>query len=371
MPETKRPETRTPLALFEAYPQLVGRVAWEPLGAYPTPVTQMPELARALGGGEVWIKRDDRSAGLYGGNKVRKLELVLADALRQGHRRVWTMGGFGSHQVLANSLYARVLGLDCAAVVFPQPVTDHVRRVLHEIAETDCELVPAYHVLTVPVAAARLMTRFGLRDRRLPMQVPPGASSALGALGYVSAALELVGQIHRGECPRPEVVFTAMGSMGTAAGLMVGFRLAGLDIPVRCVRVVVAALAPVSRLAALCRATAGLLGLHGVVVPGTFRASDMVVEPGYVGEGYGYVTPAGQVAVAAAEADSIHLETTYTGKALAGLMAHVRQRRVGWQSVLFWNTFNSVDHAPRMSAAEAAARLPKVLRPVLIGGCAS
>jgi D-cysteine desulfhydrase len=361
------PETKTSLALFDAYPQVRGRVAWEPLGRYPTPVTPMPELAHALGGGEVWIKRDDRSAEVYGGNKVRKLEFVLADALRRGHRRVWTVGGFGSHQVLAAALYSRALGLDCAAVVFPQPVTDHVRRVLHEIAETDCELVPAYHMLSVPVAAARLVARFRLREGRVPMQVPPGASSVLGALGYVSAALELVAQIRGGECPRPEVVFTAMGSMGTAAGLMVGFRLAGLDIPVRCVRVVVAALAPASRLAALCRATAGLLRRHGVVVPGTFRASDMLVEPDFVGKGYGHVTPAGQVAVAAAEADSILLETTYTGKGLAGLMTHVRQRRAGWRNVLFWNTFNSVDFAPQTSAVQAAARLPEVLRPVLLG----
>ncbi len=338
------------LALFDAYPQVRESVAWVGLGHYPTPVTPMPELARALGGGEaeIWVKRDDQSADLYGGNKVRKLEFVLAEALRRGHRRVWTMGGTGSHQVLANSLYARAVGLDCAAVVFPQPMTEHVGQVLREIGETDCELVWAHHMLTVPVAAARLVARFLLRDGRIPMQVPPGASSPLGALGYVSAALELVGQIRRGECPRPEVVFTAMGSLGTAAGLMVGFRLSGMDIPVRCVRVVLAPLAPISRLAALCRATAGLLRRHGVVVPGTFRTTDMEVEPDYVGEGYGYVTPAGQVAVAAAAADSLHLETTYTGKALAGLMTYVRQRREGWRRVLFWNTFASghvSDHA--------------------------
>jgi len=302
----------------------------------------MPELARALGGDEVWIKRDDRSSALYGGNKVRKLEFVLADAIRGGHRRVWTVGGCGSHQVLANALYARVLGLDSAAVVFPQPMTDHVRGVLQKIKQTDCELVQAYHMLSVPVAAARLVARFRLRDGRVPYQVPPGASSVLGALGYVSAALELVKQIRRGECPQPDVVFTAMGSMGTAAGLMVGFRLAGVPIPVRCVRVVLAPLAPTSRLASYCRAVAARLGRLGVSVPGTFRTSDMLVEPGFVGEGYGYVTSAGQSAVAAAEADGIHLETTYTGKALAGLQMHVRQRRVGWRKVLFWNTFNSV-----------------------------
>ncbi len=331
------------LALFEAFPRVRERVAFAPLGRYPTAVTEMPELARSMGGGEVWIKRDDRSSELYGGNKVRKLEFVLAEALRLGHRRVWTVGGCGSHQVLANSLYARALGLQRAAVVFPQPMTEHVRQVLHKIEGTGCELVEAVHMLSVPVAAARLVARYRLRDGRVPYQVPPGASSTLGALGYVSAALELVAQIRGGECPRPEAVFTAMGSMGTAAGLMVGFRLAGMEIPVRCVRVVVAPLAPVSRLASYCRAVAALLRRLGVEVPGTFRTSDMLVEPDFVGQGYGYVTPAGQVAVEAAAADGIHLETTYTGKALAGMMAHVKQRRVGWRRVLFWNTFNSVD----------------------------
>lgn len=342
MPEAQPDALNQPeLALFDAYPQLRGRVAWKPLGSYPTPVTPMPELARILGGREVWIKRDDRSSDLYGGNKVRKLEFVLADALRQNHRRVWTMGGCGSHQVLANSLYARVLGLDSAAVVFPQPMTDHVRQVLQKIKETDCELVHAYHMLSVPVAAARLVARFRIRDGRVPYQVPPGASSVAGALGYVSAALELAAQIRRGECPRPDVVFTAMGSMGTAAGLMVGFRLAGAPLPVRCVRVVVGPMAPAWRLAQFCRAIVALLGRLGVSVPGTFRTEHMLVEPDFVGAGYGYVTAAGQSAVSAAESDGIHLETTYTGKALAALMTHVKQRRVGWRNVLFWNTFNS------------------------------
>jgi 1-aminocyclopropane-1-carboxylate deaminase/D-cysteine desulfhydrase-like pyridoxal-dependent ACC family enzyme len=123
----------------------------------------------------------------------------------------------------------------------------------------------------------------------------------------------------------------------------------------------------VSRLAALCRAAAALLGRYGVDVPGTFRAADLLVEPDQVGAGYGHVTSAGQLAVSAAAADGIHLETTYTGKALAGLMTHVRQRRAGWRRVLFWNTFNSMPHAPRLSMAQAAARLPAALRSVLLG----
>ncbi|MFH2009164.1 MAG: pyridoxal-phosphate dependent enzyme [bacterium] len=359
------PDSHLTPALFERYPQLVDRVPWTPLGSYPTPVSRLSHLTRELGSVEIWAKRDDRAGALYGGNKVRKLEFVLADAQEREARRVWTIGGVGSHQVLATAIYARSLAISSAAVVFPQPRTDHVRQVLHAIVETGCDLQPARHMLTVPVASARLVARLTAGDGGVPYLVPPGASSALGALGYVSAALELAGQIRDGECPQPEAIFTPLGSMGTAAGLLVGLRLAGLSIPVHCVRVVAAPLAPPSRLAALCRDTAALLRRHGVQVPGTFRSSELLVEHGYVGRGYGYPTAAGRAALAAAAADDIDLETTYTGKAMAGLMAHVVGRRPGWRRVLFWNTFSSVSLTPRTDLAQARARLPEPIRSFL------
>ena len=188
------------------------------------------------------------------------------------------------------------------------------------------------------------------------------------SLAALDPALELAQQIQDGVCPRPDAIFAPYGSMGTAAGLLVGLRLAHLSIPVHCVRVVAAALAPPFRLAALCRDTAALLERHGVRVPGPFRASEMLVEHGYVGRGYGHPTTAGQAALDALAADGIALETTYTGKAMAGLMAHVLGRRPGWRRVLFWNTFSSVSPTLHTEVAQAQERLPKALRHFLFPG---
>jgi 1-aminocyclopropane-1-carboxylate deaminase/D-cysteine desulfhydrase-like pyridoxal-dependent ACC family enzyme len=358
----------------------------------------MGRLSKRLGS-EVWVKRDDLSGAIYGGNKVRKLELVLAEAIESGARRVWTMGGTGSHQVLATALYARELGLGCAAVVFPQPVTPHVREVLSAIVEAGCELVPAAHMFTVPAASARLMARRGwgwelgerggggrggagswgrggkeggplkLKQRGRfiggAFPIPPGSSSPTGALGYVSAALELAEQIREGACPMPGAIVTAYGSAGTAAGLLVGLRLAGLDVPVYAVRVVLKALGTRGRLAGLATDTAALLRRLGVPAPGGFARDDMRVVEDQVGAGYGHVTREAEEAVSLAAEDGIRLETTYTGKALAGLCALVRDRRPGWGRVLFWNTFHSRTLGRTLPDAEILRRLPRALRSVL------
>lgn len=336
---------------------------WLPLGRFPTAVEPLEKLSKRLGT-EVWVKRDDLSGELYGGNKVRKLEFVLAEALEAGARRVWTVGGTGSHQVLATALYARELGLGCAAVVFPQPVTPHVCEVLSAIVEAGCELVPAAHMFTVPVAAARLLVRPGWGWGGA-YAIPPGSSSPTGALGYVSAALELAEQIREGACPMPEAIVTAYGSAGTAAGLMVGLRLAGLDLPVYAVRVVFKALGTNARLAELCEATAAKLRALGVPIPGGFLAHEMQVVENQVGAGYGHATPEAMEAVSQAAEDGMRLETTYTGKALAGLSGLVRDRRPGWRRVLFWNTFHSRPLPRSLSEEEVRARLPKALRSVI------
>ncbi len=278
-------------------------------------------------------------------------------------REVWTMGGIGSHQVLALALYARALGLRTSAAVFPQPVTPHTQEVLRAIVEQGCVLEPAANVLTVPVAGARLVARRAARSGgRPPVMIPPGSSNVYGTLGYVSAALELADQIRAGPAPRPAAIFTAYGSAGTAAGLMVGLRLAGLEIPVYPVRVVAAALGSAARLARLCRDTAGYLGARGVPVPGGFRARDMRILSGYVGGGYGHVTPEGREALQVAAEDGIRLETTYTAKAMAGLLDHVQGRGPGWRHVLLWNTFGARPVPLERSARWAQERLPRRLR---------
>ncbi|HEY8378082.1 MAG TPA: pyridoxal-phosphate dependent enzyme, partial [Nannocystis sp.] len=116
--------------LFRRYPEAARRLPWLPLATLPTPVEPLALDDTGGDGARLWIKRDDQSGLPYGGNKVRKLEFILARARDLGATRLITAGATGSHHALATAVYGRRLGFDVTLCLFPQPLTDHVRRVL-------------------------------------------------------------------------------------------------------------------------------------------------------------------------------------------------------------------------------------------------
>src|SRR5688572_13833817 len=127
--------TAQPL-LFDRYPQLA-RIPWMSLAEVPTPVQP---IDLQIGGAECWIKRDDLTSQIYGGNKVRKLEFLLAHAAARGVKRLITAGAAGSHHALATAVFGRQTGFAVSLVLFPQPLTDHVRAVLLTDAALGAEL---------------------------------------------------------------------------------------------------------------------------------------------------------------------------------------------------------------------------------------
>src|SRR5690606_35113933 len=141
------------------------------------------------------VKRDDLCARPYGGNKVRKLEFILAEAKRRGAERLITVGAVGSHHALATTVYGRAHGFRVTLVLFPQQMNEHVRRILLLDYALGAELRYTPRMETVP--AAMLAARIAYRGERCRV-VPPGGSDAFGTLGYVSAALELAEQIADG-----------------------------------------------------------------------------------------------------------------------------------------------------------------------------
>ena len=329
-------------ALFRAFPVLEGKLPWMPLGDFPTPVE------RAFDG---WVKRDDRSGALYGGNKVRKLEFLLAQAIAGGAKRIVTMGAFGSHQVLATTLYARRAGLAVCGLVFPQPPTEHARETLLLSSGAGACLHPARGLWAIPFAYAAC-ARAHPEPRAF---IGPGGSTPLGTLGYVAAGLELGEQIRAGELPQPGAVYVPYGSGGTAAGLALGFRLAKLDIRLRPVRVFDRFFASARHLARLANRTAALLRRSGGPDAGHFRARDFQLVHDQFGGGYGVTTPAADQALERAAAVGLHLETTYSAKTLAAVLA------AGEKDVLFWNTFSST----HPSAAGTIDALPRGIQRML------
>jgi D-cysteine desulfhydrase len=329
------------LPLFEKYPVLGSKVPWMPIGNYPTPVHKMDKLGQAVGYPELWIKRDDKSSDAYGGNKVRKLEFAIADALRKKKKWIVTVGGIGTNHGLATTIHCANAGLKTALVLIPQPLTDKVQENL---------LLDRHFGAEIQVG--RSQPEAYLRAAWVLLTHPnfyllwAGGTSTLTTLGYVSAALELKRQVDDGLLPEPKYIFGANGSQGTTAGLIVGARLAGLKSRIMCVKVSMDEYSNVRGTVSLCNRTAAMMRKFDPSVPEMkFTAADFDLITGFFGGQYGLVTPESRDAVKLIkETEGIRLETTYTGKALAAALDFVkREKSLNGAPVLFWNTYNGVD----------------------------
>jgi len=318
------------------------------IGLYPTPVAHLRSLSRP--GCDLWVKRDDRTASLYGGNKVRKLERILADAAAKRARRIVTFGAAGSHHVLATALHGRQAGFSVAAILTPQPRTQHAVDNLRAALAAGLDARPAAIPALIPIALARTL---GKGD----YVVPPGGSSVLGALGYASAASELADQIRTGALPAPDAIVVALGSGGTAAGLLAGLAREGLAARIVAVRVVHPALIGKLRTAGLAKLVAKRQGTRAGM-------SDLIqrleIEPRFAGLGYGEPSPEGSRAMDLAASEGLLLEPTYTAKAFAAALDRVARGSHG--CVLFWNTFSSAPLEPLLEGATAEEDLPAGLR---------
>lgn len=327
-------------ALFRRYPALADRIPWLSLGSFPTPVHALDTAATDLPA-DLWVKRDDLAGTLYGGNKVRKLEFLLADAERQGARRLITIGAAGSHHALATTVYGLERGFRITLVLFPQPLTEHARRGCMTDAALGAEIRWAPSPALVP--AHILLARLRHRAER-PLVVPAGGSNRVGTLGYVSGALELAEQIAAGAAPAPARIHVAGGTLGTAAGLALGLALAGLEPRLVVTQVVESAVTNRRRLVRLVAGASELLGAAGVEVPPVEQVlARTELDPAQLGAGYGHATAAGREAQARLARAGLPLEPTYTAKTAASLLA---SGSAADGPVLFWNTFSSVEPVP-------------------------
>jgi len=347
------------LAIEHRFPTIRGRLHRVQLTALPTRVHHLSRLGERLHVDRLWVKRDDESGVLYGGNKPRKLEFLLGDALADGKSSVLTFGGIGTHHGLATAICARGLGLRCILALLKQPLTEHVRRCLLLDYAAGAEMHYAATVTLVTARALRICGRELLRGE-LPYIIPTGGTSALGTLGYVNAAFELREQIGAGELPEPDWIFVPMGSGGTVAGLVLGAKLAGLRARIAAVLVTDLLPPSVDKLAGLAARSLALLRQASTAVPAlSIAPSDFHIVKGYVGQAYGAPTDAAcDARDLMFDAEGISLETTYTAKCLAAMIDAVRAPEYRSDTVLFWNTYSSVDPATHLGPLPDYRQLP-------------
>lgn len=327
-------------ALFRRYPTLAERLPRVPLVSAPTPVERMSAL-EALVGARVplYVKRDDLTAVPYGGNKPRKLEFLLGDARARGRRHLVTFGVVGSNHVRATAIYGSRNGFGVTAILVPQPPDPRLGRNFQAIRAEGARVIPVPSAAHAGAAAVVVAAWTLARTLRPPYIIPPGGSSAVGALGYVSAGLELADQVARGECPEPAAIYVAGGSNGTAAGLVLGLRLAGLGS--RLVVVWVDDLLAVSprAIAALANRAGRLLSRLGCPTP-RVAPDDFTVLDGYLGRGFGWPTLAGERAtVQLAEAHGLTLDPDFTSKTAAAFLDAAIGRAAPGGPLLYWHTY--------------------------------
>jgi len=347
------------IPLFETYPALEKRLPWMLLGKWPTPVQKLDKLGKAVGHENLWIKRDDLSSDFYGGNKVRKLEFMLADARRKGIKWAITFGGIGTNHGLATTAHASRLGIRTALILIKQPLTAHVQEnlLLDRCFGAEIHYAPSFTV--------GLLQTAGVYLRRLKVYfIPPGGSSTLGSIGYVNAALELKKQVEAGLLPEPEHIYCALGSKGTMAGLMLGTRLAGMKTRVTGVRVASEWVTKSENIVHLANRMVALLRKYDKDVPKLkFTLNDVHVNHDFFGGLYGRVTKQGRQAIELMQkTEGIRLEDVYTGKTMAALLDLIAGNPALCSTpILYWHTYNGADLGRLLADNHDYTALPREL----------
>ncbi|RMH49396.1 MAG: D-cysteine desulfhydrase [Alphaproteobacteria bacterium] len=325
------------------------------LGHLPTPLEPMPRLSEALGGPEIWIKRDDCTGLATGGNKTRKLEFLMAEALAEGADMVMTQGAIQSNHARQTAAAAAKLGLDCHLLLEDRTGShdENYNRngnVLldHLFGATTERRGPGLDMNAEMEAVAE---RFRAEGRKV-YTIPGGGSNPTGALGYVNCAFELVGQANDRGLVIDHIVH-ATGSAGTQAGLVTGLRAINADIPLLGIGVRAPKPKQEENVYNLAVATAEKLGCPGVVA-----REDVVANTDYVGEGYGIPTPGCLEAIAMfAELEGILLDPVYSGKGAAGLIDLVRKGHFASDArIVFIHTGGAAALFGYLSALEGIGR---------------
>lgn len=293
------------------------------LAHLPTPLEKLERLTEALGGPEIWIKRDDCTGMSTGGNKTRKLEFLMAEAVTEKADMVMTQGAIQSNHARQTAAFAAKLGMECHLLLENRTgstdpnytqngnvLLDRLHGATHELRNSGLDM----HAEMEAVAE-----QYRGKGKKVYV-IPGGGSNPTGALGYANCALELVNQANERGLKIDHLVH-ATGSAGTQAGLVTGIKAINAGIPVLGIGVRAAKEAQENNVYQLSLATAKKLGCDGVV-----QREDVVANTDYVGEGYGLPAASTLEAIDMfAKLEAILLDPVYSGKGAAGLIDLIRK----------------------------------------------
>ncbi len=303
----------------------------------PTPLEPLKNLSKVLGGPNIWIKRDDCTGLAGGGNKTRKLEFLMADAVEQGADTIITQGATQSNHARQTAAIATKLGMACHILLEDRTGMQDMdynyngNVLLDQLFNAPLQKFPAGTDMN---AAMEELAAALKADGKKPYIIPGGGSNHIGALGYVNCAMELLYQANTSGLKIDHVVH-GTGSAGTQAGLVTGLSGSNSQVPVLGIGVRVAKEIQENNVFNLAERTADYLGIAGAV-----KREQVVANCDYVGEGYGFPAPSTLEAIELfARTESILLDPVYSGKGAAGLIDLVRKGHFGKdENIVFIHT---------------------------------
>lgn len=322
--------------LFEAFPSLKEHIPFLAIAKLPTPIEALPQLAPNL-----WVKRDDKTNSLYGGNKIRKLEFILADVLRSGKKELVSFGAIGTNHGVATSIYSLQMDIPLQMILFKQPVTPLVQQNLKLMHRFNAQLNFQGSLLK---AAMTFYLGKWLRGRKR-YYLYAGGSNIQGCLAFVNAAFELKQQIDAGQLPEPDYIYCPVGSSATLAGLTLGCGLAGLKSQLIGVRVAPSHVGPIpsctfSTVRKLQKACYQFLSRIEPRIK-EHKLTKFQLIDNYYGEGYGHPSDEGEWAQRMFEQAQLELDSTYTAKAAAAVLDRCANHND--KKILYWHTYNSAN----------------------------
>lgn len=301
----------------------------------PTPAHLFQGVGEALGHHKLFIKREDLTHSIYGGNKVRNLEFLLADVMVQNSRRIATLAPVGSNFVAALAVQARLSGIPLDVFHFQPASSPLINAQVRFSFEQGAHLKffgKGKYLSSIKAQIA--MVAQDLRHTGTYC-IAPGGSSLIGAIGHVRAVFELAGQIQRGEIPEPSVIVVGVGTCGTMAGMLAGIQLTGIKsklIGVRCVDPLVCHRLKIATLA------------NGVLKKMNSRKRVRMSEidlRDVKNLSYGEpIEKADHLIAEVKNLSGVHLDTTYTTKVFSFLNALIESNQYKDQNILYWNTFS-------------------------------
>ena len=328
--------------LFQAYPQLEKTIAHIEICNLPTPIQLLDRFGKAVNHTGLYIKRDDLSGDLFGGNKVRTLEFLLAAAHRDGGNIA--IGLAGTSMALASNIYARHLDIPLKTILLRQTHTQEAQKNLRYFQYLNADIFQAESFAHVDELIGRIVQEAAEAHHHGPHIMQP--SKPLGMCGYINAAFELKQQIDNGDVPEPDYVYIPMGLLGTSTGIMLGLKAVGLKTQVVCVPVMPLteqkALETKQNMIALFSEAATFLKDRANDFPElSITVDDIEMRHTLPEQMDAHIHKILHWQQQFDDLEGISLDTSWTGHAIVRLVEDLESGQLDNKTVLYWHTYNS------------------------------